>query len=569
MKVVDSLRYIEYPTMYRFQHFLLSITFLGLLASVGFSQDNPPAKKPDDKKATTAPEKKDEKKDTKVDPKKDDGKLTHTKLTPAKLVPDLCVLHYRVSTESTKCQAFVDQGLGFYYSYVWMEAARSFETALKYDPNCAFAWWGLSKSCEKWGRAAYAPPLKKAQELMAFANEREARLIKARLQEKGLIETIKQEDRRKEALKTLDELLTLFDDDEEGWFARSQVADGPNSAVPFHKALLRVNPQHPGAHHELVHHYENIRRPALGWQHAEGYVQSSPGIPHALHMQAHLGMRIGKWTKSTDWSARAIELQESYHKLMDIAPNDNFQFSHHYETLIQSLIHDGRFKEARDVRTRCEEIKFTQRIHWFRLALAERDWNEALKQANAHTKDKVTASYLRALVYLNKGDAERARPEVNVLQEAYVTNRANKELELRLYLAQGMLQCATGEGDTGLKLLAKTVDKTKDEYGKHAWGHGAYYMEYWGIGALKANRLAIAEEAFLEALAHDAGSVRGALGMYIVCDRQGRTEEANRFAELAQRCWRKADPGVIQAELEHMRAFGVTTSASIEVKGTN
>src|SRR5205823_13070935 len=104
-----------------------------------------------------------------------------------------------------------------------MEAARNFETATKFDPNCAMAWWGLSKPCEKWGRAAYAPPLKKAQELMATANERERRLIQARLQEKGLIEGIKVEDRRKEASKTLDEPLTLYDDDEEGWFARWQL----------------------------------------------------------------------------------------------------------------------------------------------------------------------------------------------------------------------------------------------------------------------------------------------------------------------------------------------------------
>jgi hypothetical protein len=94
-------------------------------------------------------------------------------------------------------------------------------------------------------------------------------------------------------------------------------------------------------------------------------------------------------------------------------------------------------------------------------------------------------------------------------------------------------------------------------------------MEYWGIGALKANRLAVAEEAFLEALAHDAGSVRGAVGMMIVCERMGRTEEMNRFAELAQRCWRKADPGLIQAEHEHMRSLGQPASASIESKGTN
>jgi tetratricopeptide (TPR) repeat protein len=520
--------------------------------------------------AFAQPKKDDKKPDAKAPAAKDDGKLPHTKLAPAMLIPDLCVVKYRVSTASPTAQAYFDQGLGYYYSYVWMEAARSFETATKIDPNCALAWWGLSKACEKWTRAAYAPPLKKAQELMSVANEREQRLIKARLQEKGLIEGIKVEDRRREAVKTLDELLTLYDDDEEGWFARSQVADGPNAAVPFFKALLRINPQHPGAHHELVHHYENMRRPALGWPHAEGYVQSSPGIPHALHMQAHLAMRIGKWEKTTDRSAKAIELEEAYHKLMRVTPNEDHQFSHHLETLIQSLIHDGRFKEANVVKKKCETLKYTQRTHWFRLAMAERDWDAALKQANANTKDKNTTSYMRALVYLAKGDLERAKPEVNVLQEAYQTGRSNKELELRLWMAQGLLQCATGEGDGGLKLLAKTVEKTKDDYNKHAWGHGAYYMEYWGVGALRANRLADAEEAFLEALAHDAGSVRGALGMMVVCERQGRTEEMNRFAELAQRCWRKADAGMIQAELEYLRGQGThaTPNTSIAPKGS-
>ena len=177
---------------------------------------------------------------------------------------------------------------------------------------------------------------------------------------------------------------------------------------------------------------------------------------------------------------------------------------------------------------------------------------------------------MRALVYLNKGDYERARPEVNVLQEAYQADRKGKDLELRLWLAQGLLQCGTSGGEGGVKLLAKTIDKTKDDYNKHAWGHGAYYMEYWGLGALKANRLEAAEEAFLEALAHDAGSVRGALGMQVVCERQGRTEEAHRFAELAQRCWRKADAGLIQAELEYLRGQGnhTTPNTSIDTKGS-
>ncbi|HMF19471.1 MAG TPA: tetratricopeptide repeat protein, partial [Gemmataceae bacterium] len=333
--------------------------------------------------------------------------LPLTKLAPAKLVPNLCLLKYRVSTSSAKCQAFVDQGLAYYYSYVWMEAVRSFETAAHYDPDCAMAWWGLSRAIERWGRGQHAPALKKAQELMPRVDDRERLLITARLQEKGIWPNVKPEARRSTAAKTLDELLTLYEDDEEGWFNRAQLSDG-NAAVAYYKALLRINPLHPGANHELVHFYENSRRPALGWPHAEKYIESSPGIPHAFHMQAHLAMRLGRWQKTTDWSAHAIELQQAYHKEMNVKAGDDWQFNHHLEVLTLSLTHDGRFQEARAIKKICEDNKYKFQMPWFRLHLAERDWPEALKIAGQFKKsDKVTAAYLTALVYLRKGEPER------------------------------------------------------------------------------------------------------------------------------------------------------------------
>lgn len=504
----------------------------------------------------------------KKDEPKDPSKLPLTKLSRAKLIPDLCVLMYPITTSSPECQAYFNQGLGYFYSYVWMEAARSFETAAQYDQECAMAYWALSRAIEKWGKGQHGEALKKAKELLPKASHRESLLINSRLADKGMIDGVKPEQRRKEAARYLDELLTLYDDDEEGWFARSQVADGPNAAVPYFKALLRVNPLHPGAHHELVHHYENIRRPALGWPHAVGYIKSSPGIPHAFHMQAHLGMRIGKWEKTTDWSAHAIELQTAYHKTMEVKPSEDWQFSHHLETLMLALTHAGRFKEARALKETCKQHGFEHRLPWFRLHVAERDWEEALKLAGQYKNDKVTPAYFRALVYLKKGEIERAMPEVHVLQEAYRSKRTDRDLELQLWETTGIQQCAQGSAEAGLKLLAKSVDKTKDDYRYHAWGHGAYFMEGWGIAALKANRLAVAEEAFLEALAHDAGSVRGALGMQVICERQHRNEEALRFAELAQRCWRKADPGRIEAELQDLRGVFTTTRTSASVNAT-
>ncbi len=495
-------------------------------------------------------------------------KLPLTGLAPARIVPDLCLLKYRVSTAAPECQAFFDQGLAFLYSYVWMEAARSFETATRHDPDCALAWWGLSRSLEAWGKPTHTKALTRAKELMARASDREQLLIKARLQEKGMITGVSASTRTSAACKTLDELITLYEDDEEAWYNRAQLAPAGTARVVYFKALLRINPLHPGANHELVHFYENYKRPALGWPHAEKYIESSPGIPHPFHMQAHLAMRLGRWDKTTDRSARAIELQRAYHKLMNVKPSEDWQFPHHLEILTISLIHDGRFAEARTLRKEMEGYGYKYPQHWFRLALGQRRLDEALALAEAQRKtDKVGASYLAALVYLEKGQPGRAQAEVEVLRHAYQTKKTDRDLEMRLWEVQGLLLCQTGAAEPGLKLLARAVARTKDDYHKHAWGRGAYYMEQWGLGALWGGKADVAEEAFHEALAHDPGSVHAALGMQVLCERQGRTEEAGRYAELARRCWRKADPSCLEDQLAALR-LGVSHQAALHTAQT-
>jgi hypothetical protein len=487
---------------------------------------------------------------------------------------------YRVSTASPECQAFFDQGLGYLYSYVWMEAARSFETATQKDAECALAWWGLSRALDRWAGVAFGKgdalrtaankALQKAHELREHASHREQLLIKALMQEKGFApySAANPEARKKAATETIDTLISLFDDDEEAWFYRAQLAGGERlfggtmSSAPFYKALLRVNPLHPGANHELLHHSENIQRPALGWLNAENFIQSSPGIPHAFHMQAHLATRLGRWDKTSDRSTHAIELERAYHKDMNVTPQEDHQFSHHLEILTLSLIHDGRFREARELRKEVEGYGHRFWLPWFRLALCERDWDDAQKIVQEHRKtDKLTASYLAALLYLKQGDQDRAAPEVEVLQEAYQKKKSDSQLQFRLWETQGILMCRTGAVEPGLNLLAKAVERSKTDYSHHAWGNGAYYMEIWGTEALQAGKLEIAEEAFLEALAHDRGSVRGALGLQVLCERQGRTEEAGRYAELAHRCWQRAEVRSFDAELAALKEEKRTTEA--------
>jgi tetratricopeptide (TPR) repeat protein len=489
-----------------------------------------------------------------------DAKLPMCGLAPAKIHPGLCIVKYRISTNSPECQALFDQGLGFFYSYVWMEACRSFETACQRDPDCALAWWGLSRAMERYNKSGTAA-LQKAQALSPKASHREQLLIQAKLQEKGLVPNVgDQEARRKAAIKTIDTLLALYDDDEEGWYFRAQLDGGAGlfggqvSSVPFYKALVRLNPLHPGANHELLHFYEKMQRPALGWLYAEKYIESSPGIPHAFHMQAHLATRLGRWDKTTDRGAKAIELERAYQLDMKVKPSEDQQYPHQLEMLMRGLIHDGRFAEARQLKKEClaDNIKHPQ--VWFRLHMAERDFEAALGIADAERKkDKLRGSYLAALVWLNKNDVNHAVPEVAALEAAFQKNAKDNQLELRVWEVLGILLCQQGQADRGLQLLSKAVERTKADYSHHAWGNGAYHMEAWGLAALGCHRYEIAEEALLEALAHDPGCFHAALGLQVLCEKFGRGEEAVRYGELAQRCWRKAAPSDRERELQALR----------------
>jgi tetratricopeptide (TPR) repeat protein len=497
-------------------------------------------------------------------------KMPITGLAPAKPMFDACVYRYSVGTTSKQCQAYLDQALGMYYSYVWIEAARAAETALTHDPNCAYAWLVLHRAFEKWGGGNTTPKtsglagilgatglatlpeklklspvdysLEMARKLMPKASHREQLLIQSRLQEKGMWPGVGPDERRKKAASTLDELLTLYEDDEEAWFWRAQLSDGPNAGIPFYKALLKVNPLHPGANHELVHFFEGMQRPALGWPFAENYVKSSPGIPHAFHMQAHLGMRIGKWGVTTDWSWRAVELEIAYHQYQGVTPAQDHQFVHHMETLTRSLVHDGRFAEAHDIKKKAEGYNYNYRPEWFRMALGEKDWAECQKLIEFHRRNnKANGAYYAAVMCLEKGETDQAGREVDTLRQLQQSGKSDKALERKLWEVQGWYLCQKGEGEAGLRLLKKLVNATKNDFGHHAWGNGAVYMEVWGLAALEAGNAIEAEEALQEALAHDNGSVRGALGLWALCDRLGRTEEAERYLKLAHRLWAKAN----------------------------
>jgi len=437
------------------------------------------------------------------------------------------------------------------------------ETATRLDPGCAMAWWGLGRALEKHGPLATQAPkaFKQAGLLRASADAREQSLIRAALLERGLEPGAGDGDaRKKAAMRALDELLAQFPEDEEAWYARAQLGGGAGGfggsvgGIPFYHALLRVNPLHPGANHELVHFYETFRRPALGWDHANRYIESSPGIPHPFHMQAHLATRLGRWERTADLSSKAIELEQAYHKNMAVKPADDHQYAHHMEILMISLIHEGRFLETRKKIEDCRKDGLNNQAVWLKMAIATRDEVMARETIDKLYKtDRSQAAYGAGMWAWVNGNFPDMKAQVDVLRQMRQTNKNDKPAELRLLELMGLLACEEGDCTEGLVLLKRCVDRTKDDHQAHSWGNGAKHMESWGQGALKAGNHAQSREAFLEALAHDPGSVTAALGLKILSEAEGKTSQAARYGDLANRSWRRADPKDLKSLEEWMR----------------
>src|SRR5258708_37233288 len=63
---------------------------------------------------------------------------------PARIDPGLGSLHWSVSTHNAKAQAFFDQGVRYVYAFNHESAVRSFNEAVRLDPELAMGYWGTA-----------------------------------------------------------------------------------------------------------------------------------------------------------------------------------------------------------------------------------------------------------------------------------------------------------------------------------------------------------------------------------------------------------------------------------------
>ena len=111
-------------------------------------------------------------------------------------------------------------------------------------------------------------------------------------------------------------------------------------------AIVKNNPEHPGANHYALHAFDDGEHAARALQAAKTYARIAPASSHARHMPSHVFLPLGMWDDAvaSDESAFAASVALAKRKGLSASQYDFHALSWlHYEYLQQ-----GRFAQAKD-----------------------------------------------------------------------------------------------------------------------------------------------------------------------------------------------------------------------------
>src|SRR4029077_19910 len=111
-------------------------------------------------------------------------------------------------------------------------------------------------------------------------------------------------------------------------------------------AILKKNPEHPGAAHYALHAFDDGEHAAMGLEAARTYAKIAPASSHARHMPSHVFLPLGMWDEAaaSDEAAFATSVDLAKRKGLSASQYDFHSLSWlHYEYL-----QPGRFSKARE-----------------------------------------------------------------------------------------------------------------------------------------------------------------------------------------------------------------------------
>jgi hypothetical protein len=267
-------------------------------------------------------------------------------------------VHFPTSCNELAQRRF-DRALRYQHSFWYRPAQEVFGEALKADPDCAIAHWGIALGLL--GNPHFAPPkenlalglaaLEKAKAIGA-KTQRERDYIDALLAFYAGDEAVPFAQRVQAHLKAVQALAARYADDDEAQIAYAitlNVAASPNdktyanqlTGAAILEPIFKRQPRHPGVAHYLIHLYDYPPIAEKGLDAAKRYSEIAPAAPHAQHMPSHIFTRVGYWKESiaaNSASARAAKEGKEWHDQL-----------HAMDYLVYAHLQLAQDKEARGV----------------------------------------------------------------------------------------------------------------------------------------------------------------------------------------------------------------------------
>jgi tetratricopeptide (TPR) repeat protein len=245
-------------------------------------------------------------------------------------------LSFPVSTKSAEAQRQFDNGLTLVFAFNHDEAVRTFEKALKADPECAMAHWGIALALGPNYNLDVDPPREKRanDELQKAA----AKAKNATQAERDYIATLQKRFSGAENpdLKKLaqdyavaaGELAKKYPDDVH---AATLSADARMCLRPWalytkdHEpigdtlqivetldSVLKRDPDHIGANHLYIHAVEASRTPQRALEAAGRLPGLAPECGHLVHMPSHIYALVGDHESAATSNESAIDVDREY-----------------------------------------------------------------------------------------------------------------------------------------------------------------------------------------------------------------------------------------------------------------
>ena len=296
---------------------------------------------------------------------------------------DLGSYSRKVSTRIKAAQTWFNRGLAMCYGYNHDEAVRCFKAAVKADPKCAMAQWGIAYAAgpnyNKQWKAFDPTDLARSLRLARKATLKAQVLArKAKPVEQALIAALL----RRYPDDRTDAVTPIWNDNYAAAMRKvyAHFGDDPDIAALFAEATMNRTPwqlwdietgkpaegadtleamavlekamkapggdRHPGLLHMYIHLMEMSPHPERALKAADALRDLVPDAGHLQHMPTHIDVLCGHYAAVVEWNGRAIEADRKYLKREGAENFYSLYRCHDYHFRIYGAMFLGQYSTA-------------------------------------------------------------------------------------------------------------------------------------------------------------------------------------------------------------------------------